>query len=350
MNARVLASLFVVFFTLVSSAQVAKTEAQIKADYYKGFRLLQANPSQYFVRASDKHQLKIAYSVVKSEGSRQVVVIVPGYTESPYKYCELIADLNAKGFHVVAMSLRGMGLSQRYHRLRDMDRTTNLATVHVDDFQDYVKDVRYLLGSVVNQAFPGDDVFIFAHSTGGLVSAFVLPEAQRYNVKAAVFNSPLMGLPTGFWSRLLLDLERSVTSSRYAPSPLAKLYDPKTGKFSEQTDTNHEGRWTLYNDLLATNPEAVQSMPSRNWIQQVERSTTSSMLKTAAKHSVPLILFQAGGDTYVDIKTQDEYLTYHGEAGGNSVMIHHFPDAYHSVWRGQNYEEALELTLKQFGR
>ncbi len=349
MQGKSLVSSFLIFVAIVFSARAEKTESQIQTDYLAGCSLVKSSGTKYFVRPNDTDGLRIAYTVIPAD-SKKMIVIVPGYTESPYKYCELIHDLHAKNYQVAFMSLRGMGLSERYPLVKGMDIPTMRQTVHVDKFDDYVQDLRFFL-TKLNQAFKDSDLFVFSHSTGGLVTAYVLPDAEAFRIKAAVLNSPLMGLPTAWYEQIVLTLDRTLFQPRYAPIPLQKFYDAKKGTFADQTDTNHEFRWKLYNRILELNPNVVQSMPSRNWIREIERATTTAKLQAiGAKVKVPVLIFSAGHDTFVDTTTHYTYGAANHKAGGHNVTIELFPGSYHSVWRGTHYEKALEATLLQFAQ
>lgn len=340
---------FVAFFwsSLLVATPAAKFKSQIKADWQSGYDLLQKAGTAYFTRKGDKDKLQIAYSVVRNEHAEKVIVLVPGFAESPYKYSELIYNLFDDGYSIATLSLRGMGLSSRYPKPSDMEKDLHLQTVHVRSASEYAADLQTFIESVVDVQFPTETKFIFAHSTGGFAAADYLARAKQSSIKAAVLNSPLFRLPISTFNYIVLGTGSLLFSSQWPPYPLRETFDAKAATFADNTDTNDQTRWGIYNKFLTDNTQLIQSPPSRNWIQAIQAATAEKELKRIAKGlTIPMLLLQAGQDKYVDIAGQNDLLAHHKAAKLKNVTLKKFPTAYHSIWRGKDYEEVHELILK----
>lgn len=336
------------FFVLSLTVFAAKSDGEIRADWASGRVLLDVAGVDYFTRKDDPDALKIAYSLIKNPKGDRVIVLVPGYSESPHKYSELIQNLWEEGYSIAAMSLRGMGLSSRYARPAKMPKDLHLQTVHVKAEGDYVADLAYLVEKVVDVEFAGQARYVFAHSTGGLVAAQYMARAPKA-FKSAILNSPLFRLPISTFNNLILDTGSLLFSAVWPPYPLRATWSPDTAKFADNTDGNNELRWSLYNRFLRDNPQMVQSPPSRNWIQEIKAATTDVALKRIARNlKTPTLLLQAGKDEYVDTTAQDFVAGAHKRAGLKNLAIQKFPTAYHSIWRGDDYSTVYDLIVDTF--
>jgi len=332
---------------LVVATPASKFKSQIRADWQSGYNLLQKAGTAYFTRTGDNDKLQIAYSLVKNEDANKVIVLVPGFAESPYKYSELISNLFDDGYSIAALSLRGMGLSSRYPKPTDMDKEMHTQTVHVRSASEYALDLKTFIETIVDVQFPADSKFIFAHSTGGFTAADYLSRAKKSSIQAAILNSPLFRLPISTFNYLVLGTGSLLFSAQWPPYPLRETYNPTTATFAENTDTNDETRWNIYNRFLTDNRQLIQSPPSRNWIQAIQTATSDKELKRIAKGlAVPVLLLQAGQDRYVDVAGQNDLFAYHKNAKLKQLTIQKFPTAYHSIWRGKDYEEVHELILR----
>ncbi|GEM_PF-6589153 len=340
---------FVAFFwsALLAATPAAKFKSQIRADWQSGYDLLQKAGTSYFTRAGDKDKLQIAYSLVKKENADKVIVLVPGFAESPYKYSELIFNLWDDGYSIAAISLRGMGLSSRYPQPSDMDKDLHMQTVHIRNASEYAADLQTFIQTIVDVQFPTETKFIFGHSTGGFAAADYLATAKKSSIKAAILNSPLFRLPISTFNYIILGTGSMLFASQWPPYPLRETFDPTGATFAENTDTNDETRWGIYNKFLTDNSQLIQSPPSRNWIQALQTATAAKELKRIAKGlAIPVLLLQAGQDKYVDVTGQNDLLTQHKTTKLENLTIKKFPTAYHSIWRGKNFEEVHELILK----
>jgi lysophospholipase len=112
-----------------------------------------------WILAKDGVKLRVARWAAQAP-SRGTVAVMPGYSEFIEKYFEVIGELLARGFDVVAMDWRGHGLSDRLVG----DRRKG----HIDDFSMYQLDLE-ALESFVLKPFCPKPWFALGHSMGGAI-------------------------------------------------------------------------------------------------------------------------------------------------------------------------------------
>jgi len=249
-----------------------------------------------------KDGVPIAYRIAPRADTapdRGSLVILPGYTESHLLYEEPIADFTAQGYTVFIMDHRGMGLSGRL--------AVNPQVVHIGVFEDYVDDAAQFVTTIVKPQSPGK-VYLFGHSTGGMIGASLLgrtPDAFA----AAVLSAPLMSLDTGWLPR---GLARAIVSATcalgFADSYAAGFGDFDMAKhtFEHATTTRSEARFDAQKAVLVANPAIVQGGPSYQWLREA-LGVTDDLAALAPKVKTPVLLFQAGADSFVSPEGQDAF-------------------------------------------
>lgn len=125
----------------------------------------------------------IYYEYYISENSKANIVLVHGYTEFSKKYHELCYYLLNSGFNVFLYDQRGHGLSCR--------TTENIYVNHVNEFDDYVRDLDCYIKTVVEPNLNELPVYIYSHSMGGAVAALYLAE-YTHKIEKAILSSPMI--------------------------------------------------------------------------------------------------------------------------------------------------------------
>lgn len=243
--------------------------------------------------------VRINYRVERAPTDKATVVILPGYSESYLLYDELITDLHAQGFGVAIMDHRGMGLSERL--------APNPGVVHVERFGDYVADARKFIDIVAAEE-PGQPLFLFAHSTGGLIGANVLAEEPE-RFKAAVLSAPLFDMNTGGLPDLLVyGITRVAASVGYAGdyAPGNADYPFSSYVFENNRTTNSPERFEIKRQVYLAHPEIFQSGPSNGWVAEALRATWAAD-ELAPTIKTPLLILQAGDDHFVGLEAQAEF-------------------------------------------
>ena len=202
-------------------------------------------------------------------------VIVHGFTENTDKFSELIHSLLRSGCSVLAYDQRGHGRSWRAAGLNDLSLT------HVDDFDEYVRDLEQVCDQVLRDM--PKPWLLFAHSMGGAVSALFL-ERHADVFKCAVLCAPMIapnlaGLPTAAvrllcgGARLLGRADKRIFVSR----PYAGPED-----FATSCATGRE-RFEWYDALKANTPKFQNNGPTYSWTAQAIRASRMVLAEGAVE-------------------------------------------------------------------
>jgi acylglycerol lipase len=88
--------------------------------------------------------------------AKAVLLVAHGYAEHSGRYGNVVNFFVPKGYAVYALDHRGHGRS-------DGER------VHVDDFKDYIKDLKTFF-NIVRKENPRDKIFLIGHSMGSVIA------------------------------------------------------------------------------------------------------------------------------------------------------------------------------------
>lgn len=127
----------------------------------------------------------LSYYVYGEEDAHTTLVLVHGFSEFVEKYQAFIFRFLQMGFRVCALELRGHGGSDRF--------VQDVSMVYVDDFREYVRDVRRFVKKVV-VLYNGKKILL-GHSMGGLIAALYI-EKYTCDFDGAVLSSPMMQMKT----------------------------------------------------------------------------------------------------------------------------------------------------------
>ncbi|WP_230531406.1 alpha/beta fold hydrolase [Microvirga roseola] len=113
------------------------------------------------VTTGDGIPLRVAYWMPEAKKPRGTVCLLQGRAEFIEKYFEVVGELLARGFAVVAFDWRGQGLSGR--------QVSNHRKGHVRRFSDYRRDLEAIRDQVLVPLMP-EPHFGLAHSMGGAIA------------------------------------------------------------------------------------------------------------------------------------------------------------------------------------
>jgi acylglycerol lipase len=97
--------------------------------------------------------------------AKAVLLIAHGFAEHSGRYGNVVNHFVPKGYAVYALDHRGHGRS-------DGER------VHVDDFSEYIKDLKTFF-NIVRKENPKDKIFLIGHSMGSVISLLYTIEYQH---------------------------------------------------------------------------------------------------------------------------------------------------------------------------
>jgi len=92
-----------------------------------------------------------------------------------------------------------------------------------------------------------NDLFLFAHSTGGLIGLHAMAEEKKL-FKSSIISAPLMGMKYSLAEKLIVNLGQGLNlSKRFGPIGTNELWNPHTATHDlSSSDTSDEVRWQLY--------------------------------------------------------------------------------------------------------
>jgi lysophospholipase len=186
---------------------------------------------------------------------RGSVVLSGGRTEPIEKYFEVIDELRARGFAVLAHDWRGQGLSHR----RMPDRLRGHGVAHGDLVADLLALVDH-----VREALPPPRIAV-GHSMGGCVTLLAL-EAGGF--AGCLLSAPMLGLYTGRMPPALARLVARLRclTGRGADDVAEPPIDPFTLPFEGNPLTSDPVRFARHRRQLAACPDLALGGPTWSWI------------------------------------------------------------------------------------
>ncbi len=300
--------------------------------------------------------IRIAYAKFEVENEKGALVILHGLNETYNKYAELIYDLRDSGYSIYIMEHRGHGHSGRILDGSDKERRK----IYINDFDDYIKDAKIFVDTVVN-ATPHDKHLFFAHSVGGNVATQYIQQYPE-DFDGAVLSSPLMQVMTthpfpvseafGYSvSKTLVSAGQGKAYSLDMQEPAVLIDSKSPDKFEHELLTKSWKRWQVYNEIIEQQPELIAGGPGATWgvTNQFAKESYEATFKArsateAAKISIPVLMFRSGDDRIVGAKGFD--LLQQNAVNAPSFDVVEFPDAYHESYMERDFirEVVIERT------
>ena len=278
----------------------------------------------YITRAGGR----LRYAVWKPPGTpRGSIVLVHGRGEFIEKYAmEVAGELRARGFAVYAMDIRGQGLSTRM--LPDREKG------HIDDFATYVADLAALLDAVVVPEAPHPRLLL-SHSTGGNIALRYLVAEGCRHFAAAVFSSPMTGLPKGGLIRAAATLLGLIPGADAWYAPGTGRYDPKDHPFDKNDVTHDPRRFDFTRQWFAADLRLILGGPTIGWLRASFRSFDVLNAPGALEAiAIPTLIVSGADDTVVDTST-------------HLKAVARIPGAEHAVIDGARHELLMETDARR---
>lgn len=243
---------------------------------------------------------KIYYEKYIVPDSKGTIVISHGFTESLEKYREMIYYFMNEGFSVYGLEHRGHGRSGHLG-------TKDSSEVNVNSFDDYVSDLKHFVDNIVRPQIGNQKLFLFAHSMGGGIATRYL-EKYHNDFDAAILSAPMIEINTGNVPGPIASLISTVSDKDdyvMGQGPYSANYD------FENSSTGCEARYAYYYNIVSNNSELQRGGASYRWLQTSLDATAKMILPcNAGSVTTPILLFQAGNDSYVKPLGQNIFKTF----------------------------------------
>ena len=278
---------------LFSLNAFAISEANYAQEYKeKIIPLLQQFEKETF---TGQNNVGIHYATYTSNpSSSRCLVILPGRSEPLEKYAEVVHTLDngalAGQFKFFLMDHRGQGSSGRMV-------SDDLEKGYVDDFGNYVLDVKKFMNSVVAPSRCGE-TFLLAHSLGAGIAVDFMQQYQQYFDRVAL-TSPMLKIQTAPYKyavarSIVLASMAAGRGKKYAIGQ--KGFNP-TRNFEANTFTTSKARYDMTMDIFDRLPQARLGGVTNKWLNEV-MGATNTIRKRYDWIKLPMRVFHAGIETY----------------------------------------------------
>ena len=198
--------------------------------------------------------------------------------------------------------------------------------VYLDQFAFYHSDANNMFQQIVRPASEDLPIYLYAHSTGGLIGSYYLAY-YPHGIKKFVTTTPLFDASFGmeYPPTMLRAIFAFGSDKGYLPRIGPR--NPFTIKFSDTTYTGSYNRWWLTNQLERSQPHIAYGGPTKRWAIQIYRATRPHRIdKLAGRIEVPVLLFSGGDDDRLNNKFHRRFVK------GNKFTTHFvFPTARHEI-------------------
>jgi len=240
-----------------------------------------------------KENIEIYYKIFKQKSNEKAAIVISsGRTEAAIKYKELIYDLYKNGYSIYINDHRGQGLSGRMLENHDMG--------YVKNFQYYIDDLKKFYDEFVVKD-KHTNIFLMTHSMGGAIGMTYLEQNPK-DFKAAVFSSPMLGLPSPSCAAVKVLEKKDVEYIMGGTD-----YQDDSVKFEDNTLTHCEIR---YKRMLQAFNETTDARLGSATYQWVNRSCEQFkyIFENADKIQTPLIIFSAEDEKIVAISAHKDFI------------------------------------------
>lgn len=288
------------FFLLFnySSQALALSEQNYKSDYQeKIIPLLNQFQKKSFIGS---HFVPIHYvKYTSNEQSSRCLIILPGRSEPLEKYAEVVYDLNngslKNEYKFFLMDHRGQGSSGRMIEKDPLDYFKG----HVDQFENYSKDVKIFFDSIVNNS-GCTEKNLLAHSLGAGIAVDFIQKNPEY-IDRAFLSSPMLKIQTEPYS---YSIARTIVLASMAGglgNNFAIGQKPYTGvrNFEQNKFTSSKERYDMTMDIFETFPKTKLGGVTNRWLNEVMSGTWRMRFKYS-ELKIPLRVAHAGIEKYSD--------------------------------------------------
>lgn len=265
-----------------------------------------------------KHKAKVQYYYAIHPNMKGSITIVHGFCEFFAKYHEMFYKFYEQGYSVFFLELRGHGLSSR--------DVKDPSAVYVHSYDDYVEDVKNVTDQIVLPLTKGVEHIIFSHSMGGCVTALYLKKYSGHYDKV-IFSSPMFMINyrgVKPWQVKSLATLSDVAKLEKKLIPNATHFTGED-EFENSSALDHD-RYNYMMDHRRANT-AYQTWSATYGWTIASKEATEQIPECAKKIEIPVLLLQAGSDTMVDNKGQDQFASL-----SKTTTLIKFPHSKHEIF------------------
>ncbi|MFW7378665.1 MAG: alpha/beta fold hydrolase [Oligoflexus sp.] len=308
---------FCIFF-LLSPPLTAVPEEELVARFPEIREFFASGVDGFFPSNQD---MKVHYRYFVHPQEKMKIVVLPGRTESIFKYEELAFDFYQRGYSVYLIDWPGQGFSGRY--IKDPHRG------HVTDYVEYRRAlelyINLILETHANTAGPEQErpnLVAMAHSMGAnILSLYLIDYPKQFH--RAILSSPMLDIPTPIPPRLAWFILRIIEALGFEEAylfghrPFQK--DEENRVTSSKIRRERELNWRI------ANPQATIGGVTMSWAR-ASLEATWQMRRDAERLTTPTLMLQAHQDEIVNVAGQD----YVCEHAPNCRKLE-FSDARHEI-------------------
>ena len=236
----------------------------------------------------------------QSESPRGTILISHGFTETSEKYMEVAYYFVCAGYHIYIIDHCGHGHS--YRLVRDP------SLVHIDQYERYVDDLLFAaqFAKEANSTLP---LYLYGHSMGGGIAAAAAAFSPQLFHKV-ILSSPMIRPSTGNapWFAACLISTVFCKSGKSGTYVLGQKPYQGNESFENSASLSRE-RFSFYSDIRDRNPLFHLNAASYGWLHEAMRLNHFLQSKGWKQIQAPVLLFQAGKDTFISEDEQNLFVT-----------------------------------------
>ncbi len=266
--------------------------------------------------------VRIHYTYLLHPEERAAVVISHGFCEVMPKYDELIYYFYQLGYSVFFIDHRGHGRSGRC--------IDHPGKIYVDDFMDYIEDLKTYMDKVVTVFSRSKKYLLFAHSMGGAIGTLFLEHYPDY-FQAAVLCAPMIEMQYGDLSPAVAKMicffaMRLHWQERYLPGH----GDYQPGYDFENSAAMSRKRYDYICHIREKTPEYQLGGATYGWMSAAVWAA-KEIRRGVGNIRVPILMFQAGRDTFVRTDAQDWFAEHSAQ-----TKLVRFPESKHEIYNASD--------------
>lgn len=254
---------------------------------------------------------------VKDEKGR--IVISHGFSECLEKYKELIFYFTQMGYSVYAIEHRGHGRSGSLGKKHNTQ-------VSVDKFEYYIEDLKVFVDEIVYDKYV--NLYLFGHSMGGGIATLFLERYNKY-FKKAILSTPMMEINTGNYNKIVANLISKIYIVIGKGDNFLFGQTPFDGEYNlEKAATSNRYRYENHLNELRNDQILQRAGGSFYWINEaIKLSNEIFKNENINNLNIPILLFQAGKDTFVKEGGQNKFCKKY-----NSCKMIRFENGKHELY------------------